>query len=113
MFRGRVPELELFSAFLRELYDTDVLLFFLHARNTIRLMQPVEVCACTENAHTHIHTQAVRFAATPLPSLPYPPFPPPSPPISPCPAPLTLPLGSCLLQPTCATLQLCLADCFP
>jgi hypothetical protein len=43
VFRDRVPELELFSCFLRELYDTDVVLFFLHARSTIRSMQPPDV----------------------------------------------------------------------
>ena len=43
VFRERVPELELFSNFLRELYDYDVLLFFLHARQTVMAEQPSEV----------------------------------------------------------------------
>ena len=47
VFRERVPELELFSCFLREIYDTSVLLFYLHARSTATLERPLDVQLCS------------------------------------------------------------------
>jgi hypothetical protein len=43
VFCEQVPELQLFSNFLRELYDTDVLLFFLHARAAAKREAALEV----------------------------------------------------------------------
>lgn len=42
IMRDRVPELDLFSCFLRELYDYDVLLMYLHARAAIKTQRALD-----------------------------------------------------------------------
>ncbi len=43
LLRESMPELDMFSCFLREMYDTDVLLFLLHARAVIEKHRTFEV----------------------------------------------------------------------